>query len=132
MENAHRKRNKLSERTDKLIEIFPVKSKPEQERMCLRCDIEYENKSSVYIASENDSILGLCKFKINDNTASITAISSEIKPIRNDIAILLCSSVINFLISCKVEKILFEAEGFKDTFIHSLGFKKTDDNWTLE
>lgn len=115
-----------------MIEIFPVKSKPEQERICLRCDIEYETKSAVYVASENDSILGLCKFRINDNSASITAISSEVKPIRNDIAILLCGSVINFLISCKVEKILFEADGFKDSFIHSLGFKKTDDMWLFE
>ena len=115
-----------------MIEIFPVKSKPEQETICLCCDIEYETKSAVYVASENDSILGLCKFRINDNSASITAISSEVKPIRNDIAILLCSSVINFLISCKVEKILFEADGFKDSFIHSLGFKKTDDMWLFE
>ena len=115
-----------------MIEIFPVKSKTEQERMCLRCNIEYESNSAVYIAADSDSILGLCKFKINDNTAIISDVSCEEQPISNDIACLLCRSVINFLFSCKTEKIYFESNGFKDSFIHSLGFKKTNDKWLLE
>lgn len=115
-----------------MIEIYPIKSKAEQKRMCLICGLEYDSEASIYAATDGDKILGVCEFKVSDdNTASILAIGSEDEIITNDIARLMCGAIISFLFSCDIGRIKLDAENFPQNLPSSLGFKYTEQGWVI-
>lgn len=115
-----------------MIEIYPIKSKAEQKRMCLICGMEYDSDTSIYAAADGDKIEGICEFKVsNDNTAKILAIGNEDNNIKNDIAKLMCGAIISFLFSCDIGKISFDVSSFSPDFPSSLGFKNTEQGWII-
>lgn len=102
-----------------MIEIFPIKSQSEQERLSLRCGIEFDKTTKAYQAKSCGETVGLCIFKLNsdENEGKILhLLPCKDKPLDERIATLLCCASINFMLSNGANSISFLPEGFSESF----------------
>ena len=50
-----------------MFEIKPIESKERQKAICAQCGVPYRDDCFAYSAIEEDRLLGICQFKIQDD-----------------------------------------------------------------
>lgn len=105
-----------------MIEIFPIKSQAEQERLVLRLGIDFDKSSRAYQASRDGKPIAICIFKIialgeKEARGEITHVSSYGETLSEDVFFLLCRAVINFMLSCGVKNIDFPSHKFSEKLL---------------
>ncbi len=108
-----------------MLKIIPMTEPQEQERLCLKCGIEYDKKQFSYGAYEETTPIGVAQFYIKENVGYITdlkIISGEAELMA--LTMLLGRSVLNFLDLHGVEEAIFEKHGdYYDKAAKVIGFK---------
>lgn len=112
-----------------MLKIVPMTKTDEQERVCLRCGLEYDKAQFAYGAYENDEIVGCAQFTVKDDVGYIT----DLKCVEREnypLIMLLGRSVLNFLDLHGVCDVYFEKRGdIYDKGAAVIGFKLKDDRF---
>ena len=86
-----------------MLEIKPIQSKTEQERLCGLCGVAYDADALAYSAHESGVFLGICQFRITGDEVRVYTIREA--PGRRDLEalILLGRAALSFAEQCGVK-----------------------------
>ena len=111
-----------------MLKVIPMSKATEQERVCLKCGIEFDKNQFAYAVYEDDTVLGAAQFYIKDSIGYISDL--RVADDNMPISMLLGRSVLNFLDLHGVKEAYFEKQGdYYDKAAKIIGFKSKVDKW---
>lgn len=116
-----------------MLKASPIQSKKEQRDICTLCAIPYREDSFAYSQKENDVVIAASQFDITQNGGIILDLQMK-EGLEDDIEALfiLGRAVLNFLDLSGVKTCIFTSKNeHDDKMAKMLGFKKSNDTWTI-
>ena len=105
-----------------MLEIKPIQTKEEQEKICGLCGVDFDADCLAYAAHENNILLGISQFRIAGEYAVIYNLSNACGIDDLDALIIMGKSALNFIDLCGVQDVIIKEES-RD-LPKLLGFKK--------
>jgi hypothetical protein len=107
-----------------MLEIKPIQTKEEQEKICGLCGVDFDTDCLAYAARENNKLLGVSQFRILDGYAVIYNLANACGIDDLDALIIMGKGTLNFIDLCGVKDVIIK-EKSRD-LPKLLGFKKDD------
>ena len=125
-----------------MLKVLPIQSKAEQEAICIRCNIKFDPDLLAYAASVDGETVGICQFKVTSEGGIIKDIAKLCdrdepadKKAREasdfEALFVMGRGALNFIDLCGVHKAFYTGETVDEPLIKAIGFKPTDDGWTI-
>ena len=116
-----------------MLTASPIQSKEEQKQICELCSIPFRPDSFAYSQKENGEVIAASQFDIGTDGGIILDLQMK-SGLDDDIEALfiLGRAVLNFLDLSGIKSCVFASKNdHDDKMAKMLGFKKTDDVWTI-
>ncbi|MBQ9079993.1 MAG: hypothetical protein IJY27_02870 [Clostridia bacterium] len=110
-----------------MIEILPIQSKSEQEALCARCGVKYNETAMAYSAQTEGEMTGICQFSIAKNGGYVHDIGRVPGHEDFETVFLLGRAALNFIDLCGVHYAIYDGELFDESAIRAIGFSKNSD-----
>ena len=116
-----------------MLTASPIQSKEEQKQICELCSIPFRQDSFAYSQKDNGEVIAASQFDIGTDGGIILDLQMK-SGLDDDIEALfiLGRAVLNFLDLSGIKSCVFASKNdHDDKMAKMLGFKKTDDAWTI-
>ena len=103
-----------------MLEIKPIQTKEEQEKICGLCGVEFDVNCLAYAAHEDNKLLGIAQFRILGEYAVIYDLANADGVADVEALIIMGKAALNFIDLCDVKDVIIKAEAQAK----ALGFKQ--------
>ncbi len=110
-----------------MLEVLPIQTKDEQQRLAALCDTPYLSECMAYGATVNTEDAGICQFSIDHEGGSIQNISCVTGKDDFEVSFVLGRAAMNFLDLAGVKYAFFDGEIKDEILIKAIGFDKRED-----
>ncbi len=122
-----------------MLEVLPIQSKIEQEAICARCGVSYDENCMAYHALINGVLTGACQFCMDESGGHIRTLALvKDAPVTERDAreslFVMGRATLNFIDLCGVHIAYFEDAAFQDEgIIRAIGFSRgEEDQWVMD
>jgi len=105
-----------------MLEIKPVQTKEEQEKICGLCGVDFDVNCLAYAARENNKLLGVSQFRILGEYSVIYDLANAAGADDLEALIIMGKAALNFIDLCDVKDVIIKSEN--QNLPELLGFKK--------
>lgn len=109
-----------------MLKILPIQSKPEQEKICSLCNVKYNADLLAYAVYDDDTLLGVCQFRLTANGGEIYDLAHANGTDSIDALFIMGRGALNFIDLCGVHYARFCGEVKNEMLLKTIGFKKQD------
>lgn len=109
-----------------MLKILPIQSKTEQEAVCARCGVIYNEDLLAYSAELDGVLSGVCQFRTDSDGGHIIDLAASSENENEEVLFVLGRAALNFIDLTGVHKAYFDANGLDERLIRRIGFKKLD------
>jgi len=111
-----------------MLEIKPIQTKEEQEKICKLCEVDYDSDCLAYSAKEGEKLLGVSQFRIFGEYAVIYDLKNAVGVDDLEALIITGKATLNFIDLCGVKDVIIKSENQNSKNLPKiLGFKKDAD-----
>ncbi len=110
-----------------MIEVLPIQSKSEQERVCTLCSVNYNENLLTYAAQIDEKFVGVCQFRVTKQGGIIYDLASINIPNSFEVLFILGRATLNFIDLCGVHEAYLDSPNFNEKLATTIGFIKNPD-----
>ena len=110
-----------------MLKVLAIQTKEEQKQICELCGVEYKIDLLAYAAYYDDTLLGVCQFRLSSNGGEIYDLSPALGTQSFEAMFMMGRGTLNFIDLCGVHYARFCGEVSNETLLRAIGFKKQDD-----
>ena len=103
-----------------MLEVKPVQTKEEQQKICELCRVEFNPDCLAYKTTENGKIIGIAQFRIFGGYAVIYDLKTIDGINDSGVLIIMGKAALNFINSCGVKEVILKEEN--SYLLQILGF----------
>jgi hypothetical protein len=116
-----------------MLEIKPIQDKNEQKTLCELCGVAYRPTALAYSAYDNGAPIGICQFRIADDTGYLYNLCNTDGTDDLEALIIMGRAVLNFIDLCGVHRVVFLSEKVDETLMKAIGFFKNENGiWEVD
>ena len=110
-----------------MFKVLPIQSKLTQEEICAKCGVEYDADLLAYSVSVDDTLAGVCQFKLTDKGGLIYDLAPVKGHCDRDALFVMGRGALNFIDLAGVHYAIYVGEVRDETLLKAIGFKKTEE-----
>ncbi len=110
-----------------MLKVLPIQSKLTQQELCMKCGVAYNADLLAYSASVDDTLAGVCQFKLTDRGGVIYDIAPATDFYSREALFVMGRGTLNFIDLCGVHNAIYRGEVKDESLLLEIGFKKNDD-----
>ena len=110
-----------------MLKVLPIQTKNEQKEICERCGVEFNADLLAYAASVDDTLAGVCQFKLMDKGGVIYDIAPTLDHYNREALFVMGRGALNFIDLCGVHYATYVGEVTDEPLLLQIGFKKDGD-----
>ena len=106
-----------------MLTVKPIQTKQEQELLCTKCAVEYDEEMMAYAAYEEDKFLGVCQFTIKGECGFIKNIAPAVGIEDFEAMFIMGRGTMNFIDLCGAHTAKCAKNAGESRLITAIGFK---------
>lgn len=110
-----------------MLKVLPIQSKLKQEEICVKCGVNYDPDLLAYAAYTDDTLAGVCQFKLTDKGGVIYDIAPVSDFTSREALFVMGRGALNFIDLCGVHSATYVGEVTDEPLLLQIGFKKDED-----
>ena len=110
----------------KMLKVLPIQTKEEQAHVCALCNSNYNADLLAYAVYDDDTLLGVCQFRLTANGGEIHCLDSADGTSRSDALFIMGRGALNFIDLCGVHYAKYLGEVKNVDLLTAIGFKKNE------
>lgn len=110
-----------------MLKVFPIQHKNEQEALCARCRIPFEQDLLAYQATVEDKFVGICQFKLSPEGGIIYHLAPLAdEPVDYEALFVMGRAALNFIDLCGIHRAFYDGDEAIPgaQLLHAVGFRK--------
>lgn len=116
-----------------MLEVLPIQTKEEQERVCRACGIPFRTELMAYQALSEGVLCGVCQFTMDAEGGKILDFASAPDHYEFDSMFVLGRAALNFIDLCGVHRAFFDAPCDNETLVKAIGFSRNSaKRWEMD
>ena len=116
-----------------MLEVYPIQEKSEQERICKRCGIKYDEEKMAYASYVEGELTGALQFAIHGKCGYIYDIENEIGTEDEDSLFVMGRGALNFINLCGINDAYYKGEVKNELLLKKIGFRLDEGgNWSMK
>lgn len=110
-----------------MLEVLPIQTKEEQEKICAICKVPFRTELLAYRASVDGELRGVCQFTMDRDGGRIVDFAPVPDRYEFEPMFVMGRATLNFIDLCGVHRAFFDAACDNETLIKAIGFAKNAD-----
>ena len=109
-----------------MLKVLPIQSKVQQEELCIRCGVSYNADLLAYAAYDDDTLLGVCQFRLTAEGGIIYDLSPAEGTDHFEGLFIMGRGTLNFMDLCGIRRAYFRGEVKNERLLLAIGFAKDE------
>lgn len=105
-----------------MLKVLPIQSKDLQEKICSRCGVSYNADLLAYAAYDDDTLLGICQFRLCAEGGMIYDLSPVEGTEHFEGLFIMGRGTLNFMDMCGARRAYFCGEVKNERLLTAIGF----------
>lgn len=109
-----------------MFKVLPIQTKDEQKIICEKCGVEFNADLLAYAVSVDNTLAGVCQFKLTDKGGMIYDLAATLDHYDSDALFVMGRGALNFIDLCGVHYATYLGEVTDEPLLLQIGFKKNE------
>ena len=109
-----------------MFKVLPIQTKDEQKIICEKCGVEFNADLLAYAVSVDNTLAGVCQFKLTDKGGMIYDLAATLDHNDSDALFVMGRGALNFIDLCGVHYATYLGEVTDEPLLLKIGFKKNE------
>jgi hypothetical protein len=119
-----------------MLKVYAIQDKEQQRLLCSQCDVPYDIDLLAYAAEVDNTLVGICQFKMGPNGGSLRHLAPVTAlPMDKQALFVLGRATLNFIDLCGIHFARFEGDTAPagEQLIHAIGFRQNPEGvWEMD
>ena len=109
-----------------MLKVLPIQSKDLQKEICGRCDVVYNADLLAYAAYDDDTLLGVCQFRLCAEGGIVYDLSPAVGTDHFEGLFIMGRGTLNFMDLCGAPVAFYRGALTNERLLNAIGFSKNE------